>query len=516
MGKPAGQASLEATKEDTKFYAPVDMTEAVTDQDGFENSEQDNSDNRPDSEGKVYERSKDKWEVIDNCLEGTKKMRELVYPANSESIYLRMNPMEESDEFKRRVDQSTMTQFLGDTLDEYTGLAFLKEPAYSGENQEIVDFLEDVTLQRDDAGTFARTFFRSTAQYGLSFILVDAPSDTANLQSKEEFDKLNPSAYFVQILPKDILSFRVEFRAGKPNLRQVVIREKVNRPKGAFGEEEVDQYRVLRPGYVEIWRKSDKGVLMVEEEFFTSLDYIPLYPAYSDQEHGYFEAEPPFLEMAYAQIKDYQLLSNYEMGAEMVAFPPLFMSGMDEQSKKSTNKAFGANRGIAINEEGKAFYPELNGKGIDAFQWRIENNRKRIAEVGQSFNLESPRQIKTATGEMLDMKLRSSKMVFTIKSCEDAFNAALETVAQMNNIESFNLEQDKVTFFKDFNNLPNAQAAEQRLKRYVAGAIDLKTLLRGDIRDEIIPEDTNIDELILELNGFGEDEPNEEENDEQE
>ena len=464
----------------------------------------------PSVPNKAYDKQKKDWEVIDNVLGGTRRMRELNETADSNSIYILKKKREKSDAYERRILISIMKQFFGDALDEFTGLAFMKEPSLKSENKELVDFTKDVTKEGDDLGTFSRQFFRKVTRYGHSYILVDAPAPVGEIENLEQYRALDASAYMLAVKATDVISWFTTKSAGGNKLTLAVIKETVIERVGDFGEKEIQQYRVLTIGTNFIFRKNKDGKFLPIDKkgFSTGLDYIPLFAAYSDPEHGFFTSTPPLIELAYGQIKDYQLLSDYDRGTEIVAFPTMVMSGLSDEEAQSVSAAVGPTRGVAVSVDGKIYFAEITGKGAELLQWRIDENKKHLGEVALSFNLKNSSVVKTATGEMMESKLQGSKMVFTIKSCENTVNQAYGAVVDINKWE-IDKENDRIQFFKDFNNVPNPQAAEQRLKLFLYGAIDWPTLIRGSIKDEIISEDTDIIEMEknLDIEPSGDDVP---------
>ena len=59
-------------------------------------------------------------------------------------------------------------------------------------------------------------------------------------------------------------------------INQLRLMERIVRPKGKYGEETVEQIRVLEPNSFMLFQRNDDGDFVKVDEGTTSLDFIPL------------------------------------------------------------------------------------------------------------------------------------------------------------------------------------------------------------------------------------------------
>src|SRR5262249_45119914 len=115
---------------------------------------------------------------------------------------------------------------------------------------------------------------------------------------------------------------------GRRVLDQITFEECSYEPNGEYGEEEVKRYRVLRPGYWELYReiKTETGAdYIVEAAGESSLSEIPLAVIYG-RKTGYLTSKPPLLDLALINIGHYQKYSDYSEGLRM-CIPQLCFKG---------------------------------------------------------------------------------------------------------------------------------------------------------------------------------------------
>ena len=65
--------------------------------------------------------------------------------------------------------------------------------------------------------------------------------------------------YWVPYTPRDIIGWRTEVKDGQRVLTQLRLMERIVRPKGKYGEETVEQIRVLEPNSFMLFQRNDDG-----------------------------------------------------------------------------------------------------------------------------------------------------------------------------------------------------------------------------------------------------------------
>ena len=149
--------------------------------------------------------------------------------------------------------------------------------------------------------------------YGHSSILVDYGRGETPATLRDEIAE-NRKPYLVRISAQQIRGGRTKDNRRQGNLELVRFSEVVSIPEGQFGEEIVEQIRVLYPGKYELYRDAypnnrNEGWRLVESGDIT-LDEIPLVTVYSNR-IGTLTSKPPLLEVANLNISYCQRYCDY-------------------------------------------------------------------------------------------------------------------------------------------------------------------------------------------------------------
>ena len=107
---------------------------------------------------------------------------------------------------------------------------------------------------------------------------------------------------------------------GSP-LTQIRIHEYVTRPLNDFGEEQVEQMRVIYPGRYDLYTLGEDIVEFSQTGGF-SLDEIPVVPIYSNR-RGMLRSQPPLLDIANLNITHYQRQADLIHALHIAAMPTL-------------------------------------------------------------------------------------------------------------------------------------------------------------------------------------------------
>ena len=111
-------------------------------------------------------------------------------------------------------------------------------------------------------------------------------------------------------------------------LTQVRIHEYTTLPINEFGEDQVEQMRVIYPGRYDLYTLGQEAVNIYESGSY-SLDEIPLVPIYSNR-RGMLRSQPPLLDIANLNITHYQRQADLIHALHIAAMPTLVLEGWDD------------------------------------------------------------------------------------------------------------------------------------------------------------------------------------------
>ena len=201
--------------------------------------------------------------------------------------YLPQEPRELDDAYDNRLSRSVCSPYLQRLERMLAGMLTRKPVRLNDVTDTIREQLFDVDLQGHDLNTWTYETARKMIRYGHVGVLVDAPADGGR-------------PYWVTYTPRDILGFRHETVDGISKLSQLRLRETIIKPDedSEFGEEEIEQIRVLKPGEYQIYQRTErKGDWAIVDEGTTSLQEIPFSVAYSNRV-SVMESRPPMEDIA--------------------------------------------------------------------------------------------------------------------------------------------------------------------------------------------------------------------------
>ncbi|HXG94132.1 MAG TPA: DUF4055 domain-containing protein [Blastocatellia bacterium] len=401
--------------------------------------------NTPDCECGSYRTQMADVELFRDVMCGTRRLRQRAVQ------YLPQHPAEEDAAYTIRLNQTVLFNATRRTVKGLTGMVFRKPPVLGqdvpaeirGDSENNIEgHWENIDLEGTHGDVFAQELFVKGFD-GHAFILVDmqraVTADNPEATRKDELDAgLRP--YWVLIEKAQVLNWRTELVKGARVLSQVTIKECRIEAEGQFGEVQVDQYRVLRPGEWEIWRwvtridtdgtiTGEKGreyrALEIHERGTTPLDFIPLVVYYANRT-GYLESTPPLLDLAYENIEHYQLRSDLRHTLHIANVPILVRKG----GNPNEDLAIGPNTIVDIDTDGDLKYTEHQGHAIGKSQEEIATTEQRMAALGLMLLMNKPAVQQTATETVIDAEAESSELAGMARNLEDALEQALQIHAR--------------------------------------------------------------------------------------
>jgi len=345
---------------------------------------------------------------------------------------------------------------------------------------DVPDIIEEqlfnVDLEGNNLTNFVYNISRLCIRYGHVGVLVDAPANGGR-------------PYWIPYTPRDIIGWRTEVKDGLRELTQLRLMERIVRPKGLYGEETVEQIRVLAPNSFQLFQRNNDGDFKQVEEGTTSLDFIPFSVAYSNKV-GIYESRPPLEDIAELNIKSYQIQSDYDNQLHISAVPMLAFFGFPAAAEEVSA---GPSEALSLPEGSSASYIEPNGNSFNAQKERIDKLEYQINELGLAAILGQKMSAETAQSQRIQRSQGDSTLMVLSQQIQDLLDNCLKFHA------AFLKQSVAGTTFvnRDFvdTSLEPAQV-DALLKIYAQGVIDQEELLKKLVEGEILSEDFDIEDMM--------------------
>lgn len=366
------------------------------------------------------------WQKITDVLGGTTSMRA------AGQAHLPEHDNELGSAYSDRLAASTLFNATELTLDSWVGRPFSDPINISEEVTEpIADLLEDVDLQGNAVGVFAREWFKEGISKAFAHILVDFPltPDGERTLADDRAENLRP--YWLLVKPENLIFASATIVEGREVLTHIRIREQITQRVG-FSEVTTQRIRVLDrifPGenpfqilgmdatlaqeliisgqedgvFFSIWTlmhkedEEDEWVL-TQAPTKADIDEIPLVTFYANRE-GLMQGNSPIECLADLNIRHWQSTSDQINILTVARFPMLALSGGDEDE---SIVEIGPKRMLFTPEPtGKFYYVEHTGKAIAAGRQDLMDLEEQMGEYGADFLKKRPGNL-TATARALD------------------------------------------------------------------------------------------------------------------
>ena len=410
------------------------------------------------------------WGLIEDLVEGTSKIR------GKARIYLKQEPREEDESYDVRLSRSVCPPYYVRMERMLAGMITRKPVRLSDVPDSIEEQLFDVDLEGNNLTNFVYNISRLCIRYGHVGVLVDAPANGGR-------------PYWIPYTPRDIIGWRTEVKEGKRELTQLRLKERIVKPKGQYGEETIEQIRVLEPNSFKLFQRNDDGDFRQVEEGTTSLDFIPFSIAYSNKV-GIYESRPPLEDIAELNIKSYQIQSDYDNQLHISAVPMLAFFGFPAAAEEVSA---GPSEALSLPEGSSASYIEPNGNSFTAQRDRIDKLEYQMNELGLAAILGQKMSAETAQSQRIQRSQGDSTMMVLSQQIQDLLDNCLKFHAAFLNQSvagtSF-VNRD----FVDTSLEPNQ--VDALLKIYAQGVIDQEELLKKLVEGEVLSEDFEVEEMV--------------------
>ncbi|MFL9904206.1 DUF4055 domain-containing protein [Paraburkholderia fungorum] len=423
------------------------------------------------------------YPLITALLGGTAAMRK------AGKTYLPQWPNEDNNSYTNRIGTATLFPAFGRTCEVLTGKPFSK-PITFGDDvpRQIQGWCENIDLQGHNLHAYAAAVCFHAISYGMCGILVDFPPTRGRLKTRADEKAAGVRPYFVHIHAQNILGWRAQRINGVQTLTQLRFVECVTEPYGAFGDQIIEQVRVLYPGKWEVWRESDKvdadgkKVWILHDKGATTIKKIPFVPVYGKRT-GFMQGVPPLIELAHMNVEHWQSKSDQQTILHVARVPILFGKGLED-----TPITVGASSAIiADSPDADLKYVEHTGQAIEAGRKELLDLEDRMRQVGAELLVIKPGN-RTVVQTQSDNEAGMCTLQRIIQDEEDALDQAIQLLAEWVGQP----DGGHVTIFNDFGVASLAEASLELLRDMnVDGTLSDESLYREAQRRGVISSDVD-------------------------
>ena len=376
----------------------------------------------------AYQEMQPHWAVIDAVKGGTSHMRECG------QMYLPMEPMEEADAHARRLKKATLTPLYVRLVRGLIGMV-LRKPLALDVSKRVKSQLDDVNLLGDDINSFAREVFESAIDYGYTGLFVDY-TRVEGVHTLAEEAAIAPRPYWIHYTAAEIIGFRYRMIGNRRVFTQLRIHGHEMQEDGEFGEKQVETIKVY--DLVELssdgsntlergvtwrlyeltetdWVQVDGGTL--------SVPFIPFTFIHTNKKKA-IATQPPMLELAYLNIKHFQISADLEHSLHLAANPKLCLFGYDINQGDviaSVDEAL-----IFENTDGRAEWIAPPERSFAPHEVRLDKIERQMGEMGLSSLISQKRVAESAEAKQIDRIQGDSMMAVTAQGLQDALDLCLE------------------------------------------------------------------------------------------
>jgi hypothetical protein len=320
--------------------------------------------------------------------------------------------------------------------------------------------------------------------FGHSAILVDYPAAMGAMNLAEERAQ-GRRPYFVHVDAPQIWGWRKEPITNR--LLQVRIHDYDVRPLNEFGEEQVEEMRVIYPGRYDLYTLGQDVVEFTESGGY-SLDEIPFVPIYSNR-RGLLMSQPPLLDIANLNITHYQRQADLIHALHIAAMPTLVLEGWDDTTGSAT---MGVNYAIAMQPGNKAYYVQSDASSFDTQMAELQALEGQMSTLGVTKLFGQKFVAESAEAKRIDQAQSNSVLSIISQELESALNQAFSFAAQY-----VGMEPPEITIDRDFDyyrliGQDVSVLAQLNQMGKITDAMLLEILRRG----EILPDNVKIEEEL--------------------
>jgi hypothetical protein len=374
-----------------------------------------------------------RWEIMKAVTSGTEYLHE------NRDIYLPRMPREDKlrlpdgkiyDPHQGRVNLSVLAPFVKRLIHNAAGMVLRRKIMLEGGDSWWEDeFRNDVDGDGSSLDQFAMQRLEVALTYGMSSLIVDAPSRT----EVDDGAPLRP--HFVPIDPWQYLGSRRKSDAPGAELSVFRYQENIKFPKGTYGEEYITCARVIVPGGYEIIKQGEK----TGEIGSYDLDYIPLVNIYAERQ-GFMCASPPLADVAHLNIAHYRMFADLMHSLHIAAIGLLVLEDYDDK-----NVTTGTTYAIKMTSGSKAYWVQCDAGSFVAQGEALGRLENEISHLGVTKLLGQKFVAESADAKRIDQQQANCVLSVAAMELEKSLNQAFRIASEYRGIEP-----PKVVIDRDF------------------------------------------------------------------
>lgn len=348
-----------------------------------------------------------------------------------------------------------------------TGMITKKEPAVT----DLDSFNQtDVDMRGTGLHTFMKQVCTGALTAGIEFVAVETNTEVNR-------------SYFKRYKYEDLMSYHVEGDI----ITQLVFRDVVEVPKGAFGIEERERYIVFRVGGGDVWYDLGEGIA-IQDSWDNSLDVIPVVSIKVGRELSLYEMIPVLVDVALLNKVAVNLESQLANVLSVVGNPvPVFYGEPDDDGV-----VIGVKDALVFEDkQTQGFeYVEIEGGGVQLLEGKLKTVADTIDKL--SFNLLQRTNSATVVDAQENQSRSTSFLADVATELENKFNRLIGWWAQLENVTL--TEEAGIELKKDFDDVLFSDSQLSLLHDLVtAGDLSRETLWDKLKVSNILPKDFDAD-----------------------
>lgn len=369
-----------------------------------------------------------RWEVVNAVLNGTEYLHEHA------EVYLPLEPREQEEPWRARVNRSVLTPFTKRLISNAAGLVLRRLIHLEGGDPYWEEtFRKDVDGDGTSLDQFAKKRLETSLGFGVSYMLVDAPQNQAQNGADDLDDAGRP--YFVQIDPWQVLGWRRESDDPGAALSMFRYQEEMKVNMGLYGEEWKMVARVIGAGNYAVYEDYDTQV--AGGDF--GLDYVPVIAIYGERE-GFMTGTPPLADVGRLNITHYQRTADLLHSLHIAAIGLLVLEDYDGEEGVT-----GLSYAIRMATGSKAYWVPCDAGSFEAQASALERLENQMSHLGVTKLLGQKFVAESADAKRIDQQQANSVLAVVSLELENALNEAFRIASEYNG-----KEPPKVVIDKDF------------------------------------------------------------------
>jgi hypothetical protein len=359
-----------------------------------------------------------RWVKLNALNGGTEAMRKMG------TKYLPQEEAEEKYDYNVKLERSFLYNGYANTLRRIVSMPFAR-PVILKNPETLSERLQAIEDDADKAGRNLTQFLRNVMHAGLNFglthILVDFDAVSPDLTRGEEME-LGTRPRFVHVLPTQLISWFPDH----PPLQEVRIREFVKQRRGQWGEEVVEQIRVIRQDTWQLFRKvndkqGERFVPFTDEQPHTA-GKVPLVTYYTNAT-GFLTADPPYEDLAWLNVAHWQSLADQRNILRYARVPILLGTGIDDEDTEAGLDIKISRMTTTKNEAADIKWVEHSGQAIEAGRRDLLDLEEKMTRLGDQ-PMDTRSGDVTATGRAIDEGRVHTDAHAAVRALENTANQA--------------------------------------------------------------------------------------------